>query len=286
MAKRKHSQRRGGCAVPFFVLLALLIVGGLYLYWDNNTISVHEETVYSSNLPAEFDGLRIVQISDLHGKQFGEGNSMLIEKVSNAQPDLIVITGDLIDQESQYEDLPVLMDGLTAIAPTYYVTGNHEWAVRKVQELKDLLTEHGVQVLTNDFELWTRGSATLAVAGIDDPNGPADQKTGPELRQEITADYTLLLAHRDTVEKYTTWGYDLVFCGHGHGGIFRIPIIDRGILSTDRTLFPQYDGGVYPFDNGFTCVVSRGLGSNTVPFHAFRLFNRPDLPVITLRCGT
>ena len=286
MAKRKHSQRRGGCAVPFFVLLALLIVGGLYLYWDNNTISVHEETVYSSNLPAEFDGLRIVQISDLHGKQFGEGNSMLIEKVSNAQPYLIVITGDLIDQESQYEDLPVLMDGLTAIAPTYYVTGNHEWAVRQVKALKELLTAHGVRVLTNSYELWQRGDATLAVAGVDDPNGPADQKTGPELRTEINADYTLLLAHRDTVEAYTSWSYDLIFCGHGHGGIFRIPIIDRGILSTDRTLFPEYDGGVYPFDNGFTCVVSRGLGSNTVPFQAFRLFNRPDLPVITLRCGT
>ena len=124
------------------------------------------------------------------------------------------------------------------------------------------------------------------MAGVDDPNGPADQKTGPELRSEIQADYTLLLSHRDTVETYASWGYDLVFCGHGHGGIIRIPILDKGLLSTDRTLFPEYDGGVYSFENGFTCVVSRGLGSNTVPFRAFRLFNRPDLPVITLRCST
>ena len=284
MAKRKHSQRRGGCAVPFFVLLALLIVGGLYFYWDNNTIAVHEETVYAADLPAEFDGLRIVQLSDLHGKQFGKGNSMLIEKVANARPDLIAITGDLIDQASQYDDLPALMAGLTAIAPTSYVTGNREWAVRQVKELKELLTEHGVRVLTNSYELWQRGDATLAVAGVDDPNGPADQKTGVELRAEIDADYTVLLAHRDTVEEYAAWGYDLVLCGHGHGGVIRIPIIDRGLLSTDRTLFPTYDGGVYPF-GGFTCVVSRGLGSNTVPFQAFRLFNRPDLPVITLRCG-
>ena len=285
MAKRNHSRRRGGCAVPFFVLLALLIVGGLYFYWDNNTIGIEETTVSSPNLPPEFDGLRIAHLSDLHGKQFGEGNRLLIDTVARTQPDLIVITGDLIDQAAQYEDLPPLMDGLTAIAPTYYVTGNHEWAVRRVQELKELLTAHGVRVLTNTFELWTREGATLAVAGVDDPNGPADQKTGPELPSEIQADYTLLLSHRDTVETYASWGYDLVFCGHGHGGIIRIPILDQGLLSTDRTLFPAYDGGVYSFENGFTCVVSRGLGSNTVPFRAFRLFNRPDLPVITLRCS-
>ena len=131
------------------------------------------------------------------------------------------------------------MDGLTAIAPTYYVTGNHEWAVRQVPELKGLLTDHGVRVLSDEYELWTEDGATLAVAGVDDPNGPADQKTGPELREEIDADFTLLLSHRDSVETYASWGYDVVFCGHGHGGIFRIPIIDRGLLSSDRTLSPN-----------------------------------------------
>ncbi len=282
MAKRYHRQKRG-CAAPFFVLILLFIVGGLYLYWDNNTIAVHEETIYAENLPAEFDGLRIAHLSDLHGKEFGENNSLLIEQVANAQPDVIFITGDLIDQESQYERLGVLMDGLTAIAPTYYVTGNHEWAVRKVPELKTLLREHNVQVLSDEYELWNRGDATLAIAGVDDPNGPADQKTGPELRGEINADFTLLLSHRDTVEEYASWGYDVVFCGHGHGGIFRIPIIDRGLISTNRTLFPKYDGGIYEIGSGVFCCVSRGLGSNTVPIHAFRLFNRPDLPIVTLR---
>ena len=282
MAKRYHRQKRG-CATPFFVMILLFIVGGLYLYWDNNTIAVHEETIYAENLPAEFDGLRIAHLSDLHGKEFGENNSLLIEQVANAQPDVIFITGDLIDQESQYERLGVLMDGLTAIAPTYYVTGNHEWAVRKVPELKTLLREHNVQVLSDEYELWNRGDATLAIAGVDDPNGPADQKTGPELRGEINADFTLLLSHRDTVEEYASWGYDVVFCGHGHGGIFRIPIIDRGLISTNRTLFPKYDGGIYEIGSGVFCCVSRGLGSNTVPIHAFRLFNRPDLPIVTLR---
>ena len=282
MANRYPRQKRG-CAAPFFVLILLFIVGGLYLYWDNNTIAEHEETIYAENLPAEFDGLRIAHLSDLHGKEFGENNSLLIEQVANAQPDVIFITGDLIDQEPQYERLGVLMDGLTAIAPTYYVTGNHEWAVRKVPELKTLLREHNVQVLSDEYELWYRGDATLAIAGVDDPNGPADQKTGPELRGEINADFTLLLSHRDTVEEYASWGYDVVFCGHGHGGIFRIPIIDRGLISTNRTLFPKYDGGIYEIGSGVFCCVSRGLGSTTVPIHAFRLFIRPDLPIVTLR---
>lgn len=284
MAKYYYRRKRGGCAVPFLLFIACIVAFGLYFYWDNNTIGVTELTCYSEALPAEFDGLRIAQISDLHGKVFGQDHTLLLEAVSAAQPDIIAITGDLIDQESQYDDLPALMDGLTAIAPTYYVTGNHEWAVRKVAELKELLRDHGVRVLTDDYELWTRGGATLAVAGIDDPNGPADQKTGPELRAEIDADYTILLAHRDSVEDYASWGYDLVLCGHGHGGVIRIPVIDQGLLSTDRTLFPEYDGGLYTFDD-YACVVSRGLGSNTVPFQAFRLFNRPDLPVVTLRQG-
>lgn len=284
MAKHKHPRRRG-CAAPFLALIAAVILGGLYFYWDNNTIGVHEWVYSSASVPVEFDGLRIAHLSDLHGKEFGQNNVLLLERVAKAEPDLIVITGDLIDQEAQYAHLPVLMDGLTAIAPTYYVTGNHEWAVRRVPALKELLTAHGVRVLSNEYELWTRGSAVLAIAGVDDPNGPADQKTGDVLRGEIDADFTLLLSHRDTVEKYAAWGYDLVFCGHGHGGIVRIPILDRGLLSTDRTFFPKYDGGLYVFD-GFACCVSRGLGSNTVPFQMFRLFNRPDIPVVVLQGGT
>lgn len=278
--RRRHS----GCAVRFFVFLAVLIGGGIYFYWENNTIAVHEETVYSTHLPSSFDGLRVAQISDLHGKEFGTDHTLLLRTMQRAMPDIIVITGDLIDSAEQYETLPALMDGLTDIAPTYYITGNHEWAVRHVQELKTLLREHGVRVLTNEYDLWTRGGQTLAVAGIDDPNGPADQKTGPELRSEIDADFVMLLSHRDTVEMYSGWDYDLVFCGHGHGGVIRIPVLDRGIFCSDHTLFPKYDGGMYTFGD-FTCCVSRGMGSNTVPVQLFRLFNRPDLPVVILRCS-
>lgn len=278
----KFKTKRGRRLGTLFFLL-VLVCG--FFYWQQNGIVTETYTVASADLPQAFEGLRIVHISDLHGKEFGKGNETLLEKVAALEPDLIAVTGDLIDRESQLAMVPALAQGLSDIAPTYYVTGNHEWAVRRVNELKELLSENGVRVLSGQFEIWEKDGATLAVAGIDDPSGPAGLMAGPQLLEEIEADYTILLSHRDSVEDYAGWGYDLVLCGHGHGGIFRIPLLDKGLLSTDRTFFPEFDGGVYPFAAGGSCVVSRGLGSNTVPFRAFRLFNRPDLPLIILTKG-
>lgn len=270
------------------LLLTLLLCG--WFFWQQEGIQCTAYVVALESLPSEWDGLRIVQISDLHGKEFGADNARLLAAVAKCDPDLIAITGDLIDREEQLNMVPALARGLVSIAPTYYVTGNHEWAVRRVNELKTLLRENGVTVLTNEYVTLERGGQILVLAGLDDPNGPADQKTGVELRAEIAAAVgenacTLLLSHRDTVEDYAPWGYDVILCGHGHGGIFRLPIWNRGLLSSSRTLFPQYDGGVYEMGDGDWCVVSRGLGSNTTPIRAFRLFNRPELPLIILSAG-
>ena len=269
------------------LIAAVVILAALaaWFFWQQNGLKKQVVNVTSSDLPAAFDGLRIVHLSDNHGKEFGENNEKLLQAVAQLEPDLIALTGDLIDQESQLAMVPALAKGLAAIAPTYYVTGNHEWAVHCVPELKQLLADCGVRVLSNEYELWELEGATLAIAGVDDPNGPADQKTGDELRSEIDADYTILLTHRNTVFDYAGWGYDLVLCGHGHGGIFRVPLVDKGVLSTDRTFFPEFDGGLYQFADGGFCFESRGLGSNTVPIQAFRLFNRPDLPLIILNSG-
>ena len=176
--------------------------------------------------------------------------------------------------------------GLCAIAPTYYVTGNHEWAIGGVPELKERLTEHGVTVLSNEALVLERNGDALVLAGIDDPNGYADQKTPQELAAEIYAAYGdpfwLLLAHRnDRFEgEYSLLGADLVISGHGHGGIIRLPFTD-GLISTDRTLFPSYTAGLYE-KNGSALFVTRGLG-NSGP--SFRLFNRPEVAVVTLHRG-
>lgn len=282
MMKTKKRYRWLRALITMAVVLAALV---LWFFWQQNGIQTHTVNVAAKGLPNAFEGLRIVQLSDIHGKEFGTDNENLLRRVAELEPDLIAITGDLIDQKYQMETVPTLAKGLAEIAPTYYVTGNHEWAVRCVPELKKLLTECGVRVLTNDYEVLEKDGAMLAIAGADDPNGPADQKTGDELRGEIDADYTILLTHRNTVFDYAGWGYDLVLCGHGHGGIFRIPLLGKGVLGTDRSFFPEFDGGMYRFADGGFCYESRGLGSNTVPIHAFRLFNRPDLPLIILNSG-
>lgn len=286
MIKRRPKSRL--CRVLSIVVILLLL--GVWFVWQQESIVTETYSVSSSRLPAAFEGFRIVQLSDLHGKEFGEDRARLLKAVAEADPDIIVLTGDLIDRESQLAAIPTLAEGLCDIAPTYYVTGNHEWSVGNVKELKALLTGCGVTVLSGDYVLLEREGETIVLAGVDDPNGYADQTTALQLQARIAKEvgtdaYTVLLSHRDTVEQYGLFGYDLVFCGHGHGGIFRIPFWDQGLLSTDRTFFPEYDGGLYPLDGGGACLVSRGLGSNTVPFHAFRLFNRPHLPVAVLTAG-
>ena len=176
--------------------------------------------------------------------------------------------------------------GLTAIAPTYYVTGNHEWAIGDVPALKERLTSCGVTVLSNQFLTLEQNGDTLVLAGIDDPNGYADQKTPEELATEVYAaqgdPFWLLLAHRNDhfASRYSLLGADLVLSGHGHGGIIRLPFTD-GLLSTDRSLFPSYTAGVYE-ENGSCLFVTRGLG-NSGP--TFRLFNRPEVAVVTLYKG-
>ena len=266
------------------VLIALLVV--LFIRDQQLRIQPEEFSISDPKLPQAFEGFRIVQISDLHGMQFGPKNETLLALVRAQDPDLIAITGDVVDQAVELDPLPALARGLADIAPTYYVTGNHEWAIRQAAEVKLIMERNGVTPLSNEFLPLERDGQTIVLAGIDDPNGPYDQKTPAQLREEITAAqpdaYTVLLAHRDWVDIYDQWGYDLVLCGHGHGGIIRIPILDKGLMNTDRTLFPKYAGGAYPLSGGGTCIVSRGMGSNTGSFQAFRLFNRPHLPVIVL----
>ena len=210
----------------------LAAVGYGWFQWQCWGVQVTCTQVPVANLPAAFAGLRIVHLSDLHGHIYGENSQRLLNLVAQQQPEVIVITGDLIDQESQLEMVPA-----------------------------------------------------LALAGVDDPNGYAGQKTAQELRQEIEREVgpvcTLLLAHRnDRFDQYAAAGYDLVLSGHGHGGIVRLPFTD-GLLGTNRKFFPTWTSGVYTLGES-TLFVSRGLGNNTVPISGFRLFNRPELAVLEL----
>ena len=281
MAKHPRGRRRR----LLIVLLTAVLAAGGFLYWDNTALQVARFDPVFTDLPAGFDGCRIVVLSDLHGGSFGDGNADLFAAVAAEQPEYIFYLGDLQDKyRGPAAGYPAAVaDGLSAIAPTYYVTGNHEWAIGDVPELKKTLSAHGVTVLSNQFLTLERNGDAIVLAGIDDPNGYADQKTPEELAAELYAawgdPFWILLAHRNSrfASQYSLLGADLVCSGHGHGGNIRLPGTD-GLLSTERTLFPSYTAGLYE-ENGSVLFATRGLG-NSGP--SFRVFNRPEVAVVTL----
>ena len=281
--KRRRPWRR------LALLLSVLAAAALFFRWSNHSLQTERFTFADPDLPAGFDGAVIVQLSDLHCAEFGENNAELLATVAAEEPDYIFLTGDLVDQKKPMPEGYVenLAAGLSAIAPTYFVTGNHEWARGDVPELKNTLADGGVTVLSNQFVPLERGGDVILLAGIDDPNGYADQKTPEELAAEVAAagedPYWMLLAHRNTLfaDVYSRLGADLTLCGHGHGGLIRLPFTD-GLASTDRTFFPTYTAGFYEA-NGAEVFVSRGLGNSG---KTFRLFNRPQVAVLTLERGT
>ena len=281
MAKRTRKHPLRHLAVLAVLLLALV----LFVRWENTSLQAARFDPAFADLPAGFDGCRIVVLSDLHGAAFSEDNADLFQTVADQAPDYIFYLGDLEDKYRGPEPgfAETVAAGLAAIAPTYYVTGNHEWAIGDVPELKERLAANGVTVLSNSFVTLERNGDSVVLAGIDDPNGYADQKPPETVAAEVYAAYGdpfwMLLAHRnDHFEgQYSLLGADLVFSGHGHGGIIRLPFTD-GLLSTDRTLFPSYTAGLYEA-NGSALFVTRGLG-NSGP--SFRLFNRPEVAVVTL----
>lgn len=268
--------------------LALAAFAAVFLYWSNWSLKTEEFFPTFQNLPEGFDGCRVVVLGDLHSTSFGEKNQRLLEAVRAEAPEYIFLVGDLLDA---FRDVPPgyaaeTAASLAAIAPTYYVTGNHEWAAGDVPELKRTLEDQGVTVLSNEFVTLERGGDTIVLAGIDDPNGYADQKSPETVAAEVYAahgdPFWMLLAHRNShfPEEYSLLGADLVVSAHGHGGLIRLPFTD-GLVSTDRTFFPSYTAGLYE-KNGSALFVTRGLGNSGI---TFRLFNRPEVAAVILRKG-
>ena len=262
------------------IVLLLLCALAVFLWWENNTVQTETVEVRLPRLPSAFDGLRLVLLADLHGRSFGTDNGDLLDAVRQAEPDLICICGDLFEEDTPLSYLRTLCTGLTAIAQTCYVTGNHEWQVKDLRSVLRSMEDWGVQVLQDDFFVLERDGARIAVAGVDDPCGPLERKSAQTLadqaRQE--ADFLCMLSHRnDELGKWAALDVDLVLSGHCHGGIVRLPFLG-GVFGADRTFFPAFDAGLYR--QAQTCLyVSRGLGFGRV---RFRLFNRPHLPVLIL----
>ena len=276
------THRRFKTALLVFALLLVLAAGSVL---DSRYhLQLTEYTLFFPKLPESFDGCKVVQLSDLHGMRFGAENQRLVELVRQQEPDIIVLTGDIAGEDGTLDNVEPLLSGIEGLAPTYYVNGNHEWADGCVEEIEALMKSHGVTCLSNEIELLYRGEDSIAIVGAEDPNGRADmiKPWGLSLRLgELYSDhFSLWLAHRnDYIQMYSDIGTDLILCGHGHGGIVRLPFVG-GLLNVNRSFGAEYESGVYSTPH-FQMVVSRGLG-NSIPVP--RLFNRPELVAVTLHC--
>lgn len=273
-------QRNLLCVLCAVVVIAMGTV--VWVLWANTAPVRTDYTVASTRLPQEFDGFRIAQISDLHNAQMGENNSQLLDMLSKADPDIIVITGDLIDANRTDTGIALaFMQEAVRIAPCYFVTGNHESAISRADffDFQDAMQAIGVTVLHNEAVTLERGGASITLLGVDDPNYEGMLYSPEELRALATTDgFTVLLSHRpEEFERYAAAGMDVVFSGHAHGGQFRLPLLG-GLYAPGQGVLPEYDCGVYTYGNT-NMVVSRGIGNSSFPL---RINNRPELVVVTL----
>ena len=270
-------------------LLILLAAFSAWVYWGNTSIQTTQVRIGSKKFPASFDGFRIVQISDLHNARFGAGQSRLLGAVKEASPDLIAVTGDLIDsRRTDVEKAMELIDGAVLIAPVYYVTGNHEARTGQYAVLKRRMEEAGVSILKDEGATIRRRGDSVRLLGLEDPAFVGREKTNAENAAVLDGEmkkipvenggYAVLLSHRpELLDVYAENGVDLVLCGHAHGGQIRLPFIG-GLFAPNQGFFPKYSEGVH--EKGRTkMVVSRGLGNSLAPV---RINNRPELVVVTL----
>ena len=271
----KKRRKRGGCLT--FIIILALIAGTLY-HW-NFAIKTEYYELRFSNLPKAFDGYRIAVVSDLHAAVFGKDNKKLYDAIREGNPDMIALTGDVTDAAGQIDGVLETVRELLKIAPVYYITGNHEWEKGEVHELFAKLPETGTTVLRNEVLPLTRGDESIYIVGLEDPNGPADMKKPAQVFAQLPEDvFSLTLVHRNTfLEEIAELGAGLVLCGHGHGGMIRLPFTD-GLFGHNFELLPSFTNGEYTIGTT-TIVVSRGIGNNTgIP----RVNNNPHIPVVVL----
>ena len=269
----------GGWVRP--VLLAAVFLVSFF-WWQNNGLTLTRINLAHPAAPNEMEPLRILQISDLHNKRSGRGQARLLDLIGQAQPDLIVVTGDLIDaRRPGMENALALLRGAQAMAPVFFVSGNHEAGSGQTGDLLAEMERMGVVVLEDRAMEWSIGPETIRLLGLSDPGTAwADR---PSFRLEAmdalkSERFQVLLAHRpEWFSEYTAGGVDLVFAGHAHGGQIRLPVVG-GLLAPGQGVLPRYSAGVYQEDQG-VMVVSRGLGNSLFPL---RLMNRPELVLVTL----
>ena len=280
-------KKRKKLFVSFIVLVILLV----FAYVQNNWLEVSHYAYKSPEVPQEFVGFRVVQISDLHNATFGKENEKLLVKIQELSPDIVVLTGDLVDtNHTNIEVALAFAEKVVASYPTYYVTGNHEdWLEESDKlELLEGLERVGVVCLADEYIEIKREDSKITLIGLNDEGlggiklKVTEETTGETkflTENEDTSGLQILLAHEPQyIENYTKYHVDLVFSGHAHGGQFRMPFVGGGLVAPGQGLFPKYTEGVHVM-NETTMIISSGLGNSIIPV---RVFNRPEIVCVEL----
>lgn len=282
-------------ALKIFFIFIIFIIAEFII--SNSFLCVTKVTIKDKKIPASFDGYKIVQLSDLHDKSFGKDNSRLIRIIKKQNPDIIVLTGDMVNSsDTDFQSLYSFSEQLVNICPVYYIVGNHEQMLsfQLYKQMINKLREIGINVLDNEkttlskssekiylYGMWFnlryyRNLSNLSVEAQD--YYLTEDKIEQLLGRAKTSNYNILLTHNPVYfDTYSSWGADLTLSGHLHGGMIRIPF-KGGLLSPEVKFFPEYDAGIFE-NNGNKMFVSRGLGNGT--FGA-RFFNIPEIGVIIL----
>ena len=273
------------------IIMVVLMVLIVWIVWGNTALELNCLTISSEGLPEAFEGYRIAHISDVHNIEMGKDNEKLLDMLREASPNIIAITGDLIDSRNTDIEIALcFMQKAVKIAPCYYVTGNHETRVSKYDELKIGMETAGVVILADTKTEISLENEKITLIGVNDPSHQTDYLFGDsgtvidnklnELHTENDG-FTVLLSHRpELFEVYADNGINLVLSGHAHGGQFRLPLVG-GLVAPNQGLFPKYDAGLYT--QGHTnMVVSKGIGNSIIPF---RFNNNPEVILIELKVG-
>lgn len=245
---------------------------------------------YTLDAPEITSAIRMVLITDLHSCRYGDMQSTLIDAVNDLKPDLVLLGGDIFDDDLPDENTDIFLSGIKDLYPCYYVTGNHEYwsGSERYSEKMAILEKYGINTLSGECVTVSVNGEFINICGVDDPEAFWEEQREENVRKQLIsakagADngcYTILLAHRpEYFDTYCEYDFDLVLSGHAHGGQWRIPLILNGLYAPNQGIFPEYAGGQYEADDT-TMIVSRGLArkSTRVP----RIFNRPELVLIEI----
>ena len=271
-------------------ILALApIIAASSIIRQNKKLKVRKTTLKFDKLPQAFNNFKIVQVSDVHCDRIGYSDLSFIKKIKGFNPDMIVITGDILDSYNNNMDIAYnILSQLAIIAPCYFVSGNHELRLpEEYEQLINRMKKLNITYMHNSNLLITKNNESINLVGVEDYNFFKNEdklnhranfiKTLEELYSPNH--FNILLSHRP--EKFPIYAdikYNLIFSGHAHGGQWRIPFVG-GIYSPSQGFFPKYTNGNYVLEDS-TLIVSQGLGNSSFPI---RINNRIELVLATLK---